>query len=567
MMQPRTSPKKSSDRLIVGLLMVAMGIFAAVAIFMYLAYQRAASALVVERDQQVALLSAARLKDELSNYADVLSGLARTPEIYGDDEARQRVTLQRASFRLAVFDSGTVLLDNFGVVRATEPIRPALLGQDWSDQPFFQELLSSAEMAISNGVDYGPRGSLVAIISVPVLNERGEFVGALAGMFGLGESTVSSFYASIVRLRIGQSGTTYVVDSNSRILYDSNSAHVGAMLDPQSFPAGALEGVSGAERTQDAEGHDIVAAFAPVPGTGWTLITEDDWATLTRSTQRYARTLLALLVLGPVLPALGLGLLLRQRRTEAREQEQLFHEMQMTNTVQEMLLPQYVPLLPGYLLTVYHQPARTARGDFYDYQILPDGRLMLTLGDVADGSMRAALVTATTRAALRGAAHLMLSPSGALEYGNDLLCPEMQPGQAVTCLYAILDPADGRLAFASAGHGVAYYCGNGHSGELQPTGGALGLAPGAQYQDGAVMLAPGECVIFCTGGLFQARNAQGDGFGLARLQKIVENGAGCGQDMMDVLTSELEAFTGSAWVQEDDITLLALMRVAEDESA
>jgi serine phosphatase RsbU (regulator of sigma subunit) len=564
-MQPRIRSGWWTSRLIAWLLVLAMAAMAAIAVLMYTAYQRAASALIVERDQQVALLSAARLGKEMASHADVLTALARTPELYGEDVAVQGAALQQARFRLAAFDAGTVLLDNFGTVRASQPELPELIGQDWSDQPFFQQLLAPAGMAISDGF-VAQEGDMVTIVSVPLIDDMGRFSGALAGMFGLGESTVSSFYASIVRLRLGQTGTTYVVDGNNRILYDSGYRQVGETFDLAALPDAANLNAGGAGRTTDAEGHDIVAAYAPVPGTNWKLVTEDDWAALTSGTRRYARLLLAMLVVGPLLPTVGVALLVRRRQAEVLERERLQQETRMADVVRDKLLPHYVPLLAGYELAVYHQAAGSGAGDFYDYLILPDGRLMLAVGDVADGSVHSALVTATVRAALRGATRLRLPPAEALAHSNDVLCPELEQGQAVTCLYAVLDPDDGRLVFANAGQPVAWHCGNGHSGDLQPAGQALGLAPAVVYDQGEVVINPGECVLLGSGGVLEARNSLGEPFGMPRLRALLDQETSCGQALVDGLRAALEDFAGGAWLLQDDVTLVALARAEAVEA-
>jgi hypothetical protein len=147
---------------------------------------------------------------------------------------------------------------------------------------------------ISDVVDDGQDGQEVVVISVPIQGGSGEFVGALAGMFKLGEPTVSSLYASVVRLRLPQTGSTYLVDGNGRLLYDSEGSAIGGTLQDVGLTE-ALTAGGGAYRTRDADGRDIVAASAPIPNTGWTLVLEDDWDILTASSQRYARILIGLL--------------------------------------------------------------------------------------------------------------------------------------------------------------------------------------------------------------------------------------------------------------------------------
>src|SRR5512138_3454541 len=100
-----------------------------VAYVAFFAYQNAAEDLVVQRNQELARLSAGQLANGLSEYSDLLAGVARTLGMAGSDAARSQL-LREARYRLAVFDGGTVLLDNFGVVRGAEPARPDVGGQD-----------------------------------------------------------------------------------------------------------------------------------------------------------------------------------------------------------------------------------------------------------------------------------------------------------------------------------------------------------------------------------------------------------------------------------------------------
>ena len=128
---------------------------------------------------------------------------------------------------------------------------------------------------------------------------------------------------------------------------------------------------------------------APVPGTDWSLITENHWADLTASTRRYGSILLVVLVLGMLLPALGVVLLVRERNAQILDREREEQELRMAGLIQKNLLPKQVPVLPGWDLAVHYRPAAASGGDFYDFLFLPDGRLMLALGDIADRSIPA----------------------------------------------------------------------------------------------------------------------------------------------------------------------------------
>jgi nitrate/nitrite-specific signal transduction histidine kinase len=284
-------------------------ILTAVALVTLVSYQRVTEDLVLQRDQDVARLSAGQLATELAEYPDILSALARTAGMYGGDQAAQRDALARARNSLAVFDGGVALLDTFGTVIATEPELPEILGQDWAEQPCYSAALrsqtvGSSESVFSDIIPDGPQGVEVVCVAVPITGEQGEFQGVVAGMFRLGATAVSSFYGDIVRLRIGETGSAYLVDGSGRVIYHSDVDLIGYDFSSRPTVQQVLSGQAGATRTQSPEREDIVASFAPVPGTPWGLVIEESWTSLISESAGYQRFLLLLLVLGVAVPIL-----------------------------------------------------------------------------------------------------------------------------------------------------------------------------------------------------------------------------------------------------------------------
>jgi hypothetical protein len=558
-MGPIKTEKIRNGRLLAWGLVLTLIPVAVVAVALHTAYRRAASELIIERDRQLTYLSAARLENELLNFAGALTTLARTPEIYGKNVAEQQAALQQAAPRLRTFDAGVVLLDSYGTVRATLPERPEMLLQDWSGHRFFQELLASAEVAFSDGVRDELNGTFVTMIGVRILNEKGEFVGALAGMFDLGKSVASSFYASIVRLRIGQSGTTYVVDANGSILYESNYALVGEVFDRSGLPAGALEGIGGATRTRDVHGRETVAAYVPIPRTGWMLITEDDWATVTGEMRRYSNILLVLLAVGVTVPAGGVALLVRRRLIQTHELEHQEEVRHAAALARQALLPKHLPLLPGWNLSVHCSPTGAVCGGFYDYMLLPNGHLMLALGNIADTDAQALAVMATTRAALRSAASHSLSPAAALTQGNRLVYPEVPQAKPVSCTYGILDPSTGRFGYASAGPTLSYHLGGAEVHPLDSSGLPLGTQPDAGYQQGEITIRPGEGMLLAAGHLVPAGSAQGTSLDSSRLKAVLKDRVNGGHGR-DSLWSEPEGHAGNGGQLQEGITFLLVER-------
>ncbi len=258
-------------------------------------------------------------------------------------------------------------------------------------------------------------------------------------------------------------------------------------------------------------------------------------------------------------PAVQVAQLVRQQQIELQARERLEQELRVARLIQQTLLPKELPALAGWQVAAYYQPARAVGGDFYDFIYLPDGRVALVIGDVTDKGVPAALVMATTRAILRAASQHSDSPGAVLERANELLYPDIPPKMFVTCLYAILDPASGRLQYANAGHDLPYRRTNGQALELRATGMPLGLMPGMSYEEKEITLAPGESILFHSDGLVEAHDPRREMFSFPRLEKLVAAHEDC-STLIKFLLDELARFTGAGWEQEDDVTLVTLER-------
>ena len=279
-----------------------------------------------------------------------------------------------------------------------------------------------------------------------------------------------------------------------------------------------------------------------------------------RSEQEYSHDDRKLLddLAGHAAPAVRLAQMVRQQQAEIRERERIEQELKVAQLIQQQFLPRELPKLPGWQVAAYYRPARAVGGDFYDFIDLPDGQVGIVVGDVTDKGVPAALVMATTHSILRAEAMRLVAPGEVLQRANELLIDEMPPHMFVTCLYAVLEPASGQLRFANAGHNLPNLRGAEGVTELRATGMPLGLLPDMTYQEHEAVLGHGETLLLHSDGLAEAHSPGGEMFGFPRLAKLcAERG---GQALIDLLLTELAAFTGPGWEQEDDITLVSLQR-------
>ena len=259
-------------------------------------------------------------------------------------------------------------------------------------------------------------------------------------------------------------------------------------------------------------------------------------------------------------PALRVAQLVREQQIEIRARERLEQELRVARLIQQTLLPKELPAISGWEFAAYYQAARAVGGDFYDFLTFADGRIGIVIGDVTDKGVPAALVMATTRSILRAAAQENTSPGAVLERANNLLCPDIPAKMFVTCFYALLEPASGRLVFANAGHDLPYRRHDDGADELRARGMPLGLMPGMAYEENALTLAPGDSILFHSDGLVEAHSPSGEMFGFPRLAAFVASHEG-GKPLIDAVLDQLGEFTGPGWEQEDDVTLVTVRRV------
>jgi serine phosphatase RsbU (regulator of sigma subunit) len=264
---------------------------------------------------------------------------------------------------------------------------------------------------------------------------------------------------------------------------------------------------------------------------------------------------------GHAAPAIQVGQLIREQEEEARQRERIEQELKVARLVQQRFLPTSLPELPGWHVATCYRPARTVGGDFYDFIPLPGGQIMVVVGDVTGKGVPAALVMASAHALLRAAAPRLISPGAVLGRVNDLLVTDTPANMFVTCLALLLDAGSGQVTFANAGHDVPYVRAAGGVAELRAKGMPLGLMPGMTYEEKTFTFQPGDCALLYSDGLSEAHAPDREMFGFHRVSELVGTGPS-GQALIDLCLAELDGFTGPGHEQEDDITLLSLVRDA-----
>ena len=238
----------------------------------------------------------------------------------------------------------------------------------------------------------------------------------------------------------------------------------------------------------------------------------------------------------------------------------LERELDLAREVQESLLPEALPQIPGFSLAADWRSALEMAGDFYDIFPLPDGRWGIVVADVSDKGAAAAMYMAMTRSLIRASASNQSNPAAALTEVNQRLLAHSTSDMFVTVFYAVLDAGAQTLTYANAGQNPPLLRRiSGGIEKLTRTGAALGVLEEFTLSDASLILAPGDTLVIYTDGVTDARNPQGEEYGTTRLAEALLNAAPSDAGhLLDHLTSDLAAFTQDV-PPFDDITFFILI--------
>ncbi|MFI0988028.1 ATP-binding SpoIIE family protein phosphatase [Streptomyces exfoliatus] len=225
-------------------------------------------------------------------------------------------------------------------------------------------------------------------------------------------------------------------------------------------------------------------------------------------------------------------------------------------TLQRSLLPQDLEQPDDLRIAATYQPGGTdaaVGGDWYDVITLGAGRTALVIGDVMGRGVRAAAVMGQLRTAVRAYARLDLPPHEVLQL-LDGLAAEIDASQIATCVYAIHDPNEGKLVYASAGHLPILV--RDEDGSVRraedPTGPPLGTG-GWLHASGSIALPPGSTAVLYTDGLVERRREDIDE-GVAALARALSGASGTPQVVCDRLLRSL----GVTAEHDDDVAVLVV---------
>jgi phosphoserine phosphatase RsbU/P len=229
----------------------------------------------------------------------------------------------------------------------------------------------------------------------------------------------------------------------------------------------------------------------------------------------------------------------------AHDQARSAAELSAAREIQQQLIPESLPQLPGLHIEAAYIPAEEVAGDFYQVIEQPGGSALIVVGDVSGKGLKAAMTGTLAIGALRTLATENLSPAELLRRLNHQIC-EAKNGGFITCCCARID-SNGTVTLANAGHLSPYSDGI----EIEvPSGLPLGLVLEVEYSEISFELPAGHTLTLLSDGVVEASDTSGQLYGFDRTRAISSQAA------------HSIAATAKAYGQDDDITVLTVARIA-----
>jgi serine phosphatase RsbU (regulator of sigma subunit) len=247
---------------------------------------------------------------------------------------------------------------------------------------------------------------------------------------------------------------------------------------------------------------------------------------------------------------------------ELLTQRDMQRDLEFATQIQLGFLPSERPKVDGYEFYDYYEAAMRVGGDYFDYIVLPDGRVAIALGDVAGKGVPAALLMARLFSSARF--HLLTQPhlGKAIAGLNEEIASSGLGHRFITFVATIIDPQTHSITIVNAGHLPPIL--RLANGDVTPVGQnesgmPLGVSPKQTFHETKLQLDAGSSLLLYTDGITEAMNAKNEIYGRVRLEGYLNTASDGTKDQVKGLVADVEEFCDGQ-PQRDDICLVCLKR-------
>jgi serine phosphatase RsbU (regulator of sigma subunit) len=268
------------------------------------------------------------------------------------------------------------------------------------------------------------------------------------------------------------------------------------------------------------------------------------------------RALMGALAIG--LLASGYALFLGVVSREVRLRTRLETEVTIAQNIQQSLLPSTTHESSFAEVSGLTVPATEVGGDFFDIVELPGPKLALAIADVTGHGVGPGILSAMTKSALRSQLQHEHDPAQLLQNLNVTIFQVSSEKMFVTFAYLLVDPSNGTVRYATAGHPpILMRDRGGEVHQLRTVNLGLGIKESVQFTAGEFQFSQGTAVLLYTDGVLEVANKKGEQFGTERLTEAFSRARGSPRDTCNGIISEVRGFQEGS-PQADDISLMCL---------
>jgi serine phosphatase RsbU (regulator of sigma subunit) len=254
---------------------------------------------------------------------------------------------------------------------------------------------------------------------------------------------------------------------------------------------------------------------------------------------------------------------LKAAQAQIVEKEKLEHELSLARQIQQSILPDDLALMAGFDFGARMVPARAVGGDLYDFIQLDQDTMGISIGDVSDKGVPAAIFMALYCSLLRAEAPYAPSPAEVLRRVNHHLINMRDTGMFVTALFGVLNQKTSQFSYARAGHHVPILIDD-FGKEMainRDQGQLLGFFPDPVLDIQTVDLPQGSTLLLYSDGMLDVMDSNNEFIGENRFREIVQGSRGkSAQELCEYIITELKNIQGDN-PQYDDMTLVAVQHI------
>jgi len=243
------------------------------------------------------------------------------------------------------------------------------------------------------------------------------------------------------------------------------------------------------------------------------------------------------------------------------EKEKMEKELDLAAKIQRDFLPKKDPEIEGYQVSGINIPCQQVGGDYYDYILIDEDRIGITIADVSGKGVGASLLMASLRASLYSEVSKDSSVEGMACRLNDFVNKSSDINSFITFFFLELNKRNGDFIYVNAGHNPPFLIDKkGRISCLETCGLSLGMFPSVSYEKRKGHLAPGEIIVFYTDGITESRNKKNEEFGEKGLRDfIISHRRQKPSEIIDGLLKHLNEFISGA-DRMDDMTAVIIKK-------